>query len=44
MGYKIEAKPYPLTAYTYEDTANGLRLNSTTYSDFTAAYGEPESS
>ena len=44
MGYKIEAKPYPLTAYTYEDTANGLRLNSTTYSDFTAAYGEPGSS
>lgn len=44
VGYKIEAKPYPLTAYTVDDTANGLRLNSTTYTDFVAAKGEPQSS
>ena len=40
VGYKIEAKPYPLSIYSTDDTANGLRLNGTTYTDFTAAYGE----
>lgn len=39
--YKIETGPYPLTAYTVDDTANGLRLNGTLYSDFVATYGEP---
>lgn len=41
--YKIETGPYPLSAYTVDDAANGLRLNTTLYSDFTAAYGEPSS-
>ena len=40
VGYKIEAKPYPLSVYSTDDTANGLRLNTTTYADFTAVYGE----
>lgn len=43
VGYKIEAKPYPLDSYTYEDTANGLRLNGTNLTDFTNAYGQPQS-
>lgn len=41
--YKIEAKPYPLSAYTVDDTASGLRLNMTTYDEFIAAYGAPSS-
>lgn len=38
--YKIEAKPYPLTGYTPEDTANGLVLYNTAMTDFQKAYGE----
>lgn len=38
--YKIEAKPYPLTAYTYEDTANDLKLYITTMTEFQKRYGE----
>lgn len=37
--YKIEQKPYPKTIYSTDDTANGLRLNTTTYEDFTAKFG-----
>lgn len=38
--YKIEAKPWPLSAYTYEDTANNLKLYSTTMTDFQKRYGD----
>lgn len=38
--YKINAKPYPLTAYTVEDTANGLKLFSTTRETFQEKYGK----
>ena len=41
--YKIEAKPYPLSAYTYEDTANNLKLYSTTMTEFHKRYGEGNS-
>lgn len=40
--YKIEAKPYPLEAYTTEDTANGLTLLKTTREDFQEKYGSGE--
>lgn len=40
--YKIEAKPYPLSAYTYEDAVNGIRLYNTTMTDFQREYGEGE--
>jgi hypothetical protein len=38
--YKIQAKPYPLTAYTPDDSLSGLKLNETTITEFQAAYGE----
>lgn len=41
--YKIEAKPYPLTAYTYEDGANNLKLYTTTMTEFHKRYGEGNS-
>ncbi len=41
--YKIEAKPYPLSAYSYEDEVNGIRLYSTKMTDFQREYGEGES-
>ena len=37
--YKIEAKPYPLTAWDIKETISGLELNKTTMSDFQNAYG-----
>lgn len=38
--YKIEAKPYPLTAWELTETVAGLELNRTTMIDFQSAYGE----
>ena len=38
--YKIEAKPYPLTAWTIEETIAGLELNKTTMNEFQSTYGE----
>lgn len=38
--YKIEAKPYPLTAWELTETVAGLELNKTTMIDFQSAYGE----
>ena len=38
--YKIEAKPYPLTAWDMTETIGGLELNRTTMLDFQSAYGE----
>ena len=40
VSYKIEAKPYPLTAWGKEETIAGLELNKTTMLDFQSAYGE----
>ena len=37
--YKIDAKPYPLTAWDIKETISGLELNKTTMSDFQNAYG-----
>jgi len=38
--YKIEAKPYPNTAWDLDETIDGLELNKTTQKDFEAVYGE----
>lgn len=38
--YKIEAKPYPQTAWELKETIAGLELNKTTYQDFQSEYGE----
>lgn len=43
VGYKFTFKPYPKDAYTVEDTANGLKLYSTTREAFQDAYGQGES-
>ena len=40
VSYKIEAKPYPLTAWEKTETISGLELNKTTMLDFQSAYGE----
>ena len=40
VSYKIEAKPYPLTAWELKETIAGLELNKTTMLDFQSAYGE----
>ena len=40
VSYKIEAKPYPLTAWTMDETIANLELNKTTMADFVKAYGE----
>ena len=40
VSYKIEAKPYPLTAWEIKETIQGLELNKTTMLDFQSAYGE----
>ncbi|MGN0970636.1 MAG: chitobiase/beta-hexosaminidase C-terminal domain-containing protein [Aristaeellaceae bacterium] len=38
--YKIEAKPWPLSAYSVtDDVVNGLKLNETTREQFQQAYG-----
>ena len=38
--YKIEAKPYPQTAWELTETIEGLELNRTSMIDFQTAYGE----
>ena len=38
--YKIEAKPWPKSAFSEEDTVSGLKLLKTTQQEFVAAYGE----
>ena len=38
--YKIEAKPYPLTAWELTENIDGLELNRTSMIDFQTAYGE----
>ena len=40
VSYKIEAKPYPLTAWELKETIAGLELNKTTMLVFQSAYGE----
>ena len=40
VSYKIEAKPYPLTAWELKETIAGLELNKTTMTDFQSRYGE----
>ena len=40
VSYKIEAKPYPLTAWDAKETIADLELNKTTMLDFQSAYGE----
>ena len=40
VSYKIEAKPYPLTAWEAKETIAGLELNRTTMADFQSAFGE----
>ena len=40
VSYKIEAKPYPLTAWEKTETIAGMELNKTTMLDFQSAYGE----
>ncbi len=40
VSYKIEAKPYPLTAWEIKETIQGLELNKTTMLDFQSKYGE----
>ena len=37
--YKIEAKPYPLSAWTPEESIAGLKLNITTMQEFQELYG-----
>ena len=39
VSYKIEAKPYPLTAWEKTETISGLELNKTTMTEFQSAYG-----
>ena len=38
--FKIEAKPYPLTAWEITETIGGFELNKTTMLDFQSSYGE----
>lgn len=40
--YKIEAKPYPLSGYTVNDTVSGFTLYSTTMPEFQEKYGTGE--
>lgn len=42
--YKIESGPYPLSAYSTEDAANGLTLGVTTKEEFQEKYGTGEGS
>ena len=39
INYKIEAKPWPKSAFDEEDTVGSLKMNKTTQQEFTAAYG-----
>lgn len=42
VGYKFNAKPYPLEMYGDADTFGNLKLLSTTLSDFEDAFGQPK--
>ena len=42
VSYKIEVKPYPLTAWDIEEKVSGLELNKTTMQAFQAEYGTGE--
>ena len=39
VSFRIDAKPYPLTAWEIDERINDLELNKTTMKDFQAAYG-----
>ena len=39
INYKIEAKPWPKSAFDEEDTIGSLKMNKTTQQEFIAAYG-----
>ena len=39
VSYKIEVKPYPLSAWEIDETVSGLELNKTTMQAFQAEYG-----
>ncbi|MBR6027570.1 MAG: chitobiase/beta-hexosaminidase C-terminal domain-containing protein [Clostridia bacterium] len=41
VNYKIDVRPYPKAAFGVEDLISGMKLHSTEYTDFQAAYGEP---
>lgn len=43
VGYNFKFNPKPKNSYRVEDTANGLKLYSTTREDFQKAYGKGES-
>ena len=40
VSFKIEAKPYPLNAWTLDETIGGMELNKFTMIDFQTKYGE----
>lgn len=40
VSYKIEVKPYPLTAWQIDETVSDLELNKTTMQAFQAEYGQ----
>ena len=40
VSFKIDAKPYPLTAWDMKETINGLEMNKTTMPEFQKEYGE----
>ena len=42
VGYKFNAKPYPLDPYQEEDVFTGFVLNKTTIDDFKETFGEPK--
>lgn len=42
VSFRIDAKPYPLTAWEIDERINDLELNKTTMKDFQAAYGPGE--
>lgn len=42
VGYKFEAKPYPLTMYEEADTFGGFTLIKTELEAFTAQFGQPK--
>ena len=41
VGYKFDAKPYPLDVYQEEDVFTGFVMNKTTPEEFKAAFGNP---
>ena len=41
VGYKFEAKPYPLDEYGEADVFSGIKLNDTELEDFEQSFGQP---